>query len=147
MGVVLDTTVFIDFEKLILKNKSSSNFEELASNLSRYIELSESVGIASITVSELLLGVHRSVSKYKLKREAFVEAIIRIMPVIPFDLGASRIYSRIWMDLIKNGQDIGTHDRMIASTALNLGWSVGTANLKHFSRIKNLDVIEIVFPS
>ncbi len=111
MGVVLDTTVFIDFEKLILKNKSSSNLEELASNLSRYIELSESVGIASITVSALLLGVHRSVPKYKLKREAFVEAIIRIMPVIPFDLGASRIYSRIWMDLIKNGQDIGTHDR------------------------------------
>ena len=47
---------------------------------------SEDVGMASITASELLHGVHRATAEHRARREAFVEAVLAAFPPFAFDL-------------------------------------------------------------
>jgi tRNA(fMet)-specific endonuclease VapC len=55
-------------------------------------------------------------------------------------LGAARIYARIWANLAKKGISIGAHDLMIASTAISLGFSVVTSDIRDYRKIKGLKV-------
>ena len=130
MGVIFDTSVLIAIER------GSFQIEKLIEGREN-----EKFGISVITVSELLHGVHRADSeKRRLKREAFVEKIIETFPIYVFDLSAARIYARIWATLAKKGINIGAHDLIIASTAVSLGFSVVTSDMRDYSKIKGLKV-------
>ena len=78
--------------------------------------------------------------KRRLKREAYVEKIIEVFPIYPFDLSAARIYARIWANLAKQGMTIGAHDLMIASTCISLGFSILTYDLRDYGRIEGLTI-------
>lgn len=100
----------------------------------------EPFGLSVISVSELLHGVHRANSKKRrLKRSAYVEKIIELFPIYPFDLTAARIYAEIWAHLLGKGLPIGAHDLLIASTAMSRGFSVASADKRHFDRIEGLE--------
>jgi tRNA(fMet)-specific endonuclease VapC len=136
VGIILDTSVLIEAERGRL------NVEDLAHGRE-----DEPFGLSVVTVSELLHGVHRADSrKRRLKRSAYVEKVIELFPVYPFDLGAARIYAEIWANLLGKGFQVGAHDLLIASTALSLGFSVATFNKRHFDRIEVLD-LEILLPA
>ncbi len=130
MGVILDTSVLIAAER----------HDTALSRLVRDRE-TEPFGLSVITISELLHGVYRAPSdKTRLKREAFVESVIATFPVYPFDLTSSRIYARVWATLLKKGIRVGAHDLIIASTAIALGFSVATFNLRDYKKIPELVV-------
>lgn len=130
MGVIFDTSVLIAIER------SSMNIERLVEGRE-----DEPFGISTITVSELLHGIHRADSENRrLKREAYVEKIIETFPSYSFDLSAARIYARIWANLAKKGISIGAHDLIIASTAISLGFSVATSDIRDYGKIKGLKV-------
>ncbi len=130
MGVILDTSVLIEAERRELEiDKFTENRED------------EIFGLSVITVAELLHGVHRANStKRRLKRSAYVEKVIEFFPVYGFEIATARIYSEIWSDLTRKGIQIGSHDLLIGSTALSLGFSVATFDLRHFKRIEGLKV-------
>ena len=69
-----------------------------------------------------------------------MEKVIELFPIYPFDLPASRIYAELWADLMKKGAHIGSHDLLIASTALSIGFSVAGFNRRHFETIEGLDL-------
>jgi tRNA(fMet)-specific endonuclease VapC len=101
----------------------------------------EIFGLGVITVAELLHGVDRADSrKRRLKRSAYVEKVIELFPVYNFEISIARIYSELWSDLSRKGVQIGAHDLIIGSTALSLGFSVATCNLRHFEWIEGLKV-------
>ncbi len=130
MGLIFDTSVLIAIER------GSLNIEKIIKG-----KENEPFGISSITVSELLHGVHRADSeKRRLKRAAYVEKIIETFPIYPFDLGTARIYARLWANLAKKGINIGAHDLMIASSAISLGFSVITSDIRDYRKIKWLKV-------
>ena len=130
MGVILDTSVLIALER------GAHGSEKLAAGRER-----EPFGISVITVAELLHGVHRAdTEKRRLTRSAFVEKIIQSFPVYPFDLNASRIYARVWANLAKKGMTVGAHDLMIASTAIALGFSVVTADVRDYGKVKEVTI-------
>jgi tRNA(fMet)-specific endonuclease VapC len=118
---------------------------EVSTRLQEQLGPDEEVGIAAITASELLHGVHRATPEYQARREAFVEAVLAAFPPLPFDLLAARAHARIWAELASAGQDVGAHDRLVAATAIAAGWRVGTANLRHFDRITGLSTLTITF--
>jgi tRNA(fMet)-specific endonuclease VapC len=133
MGLMVDTNIFIAFEK------SAKPID-----LSRW-DVSEKVFISVITVSELLLGVHRAnTDDRRRNRSAFVEAIIAGVGVVDFTLDSSRIHAEIYADLTKKGQMIGAHDLIIAATARHHNLSLLTDNVKEFSRVPGLRVIPFV---
>jgi len=75
-----------------------------------------------------------------LKRSAYVEKVIESFPIYNFEISIARIYAELWSDLSKKGIQIGAHDLMIGSTALSLGFSLATYNLRHFERIEGLKI-------
>jgi tRNA(fMet)-specific endonuclease VapC len=128
MGVIIDTSVLIALER------DSRQIDSIVEGRE-----DEGFGLSVITVSELLHGVHRADSeKRRLKREAFVEKVIEVFPIYPFDLHAARIYARIWAQLAKRGINIGAHDLMIASTCISLGFSVITSDVRDYGKIEGL---------
>lgn len=135
MGVILDTSVLIEAER---REFEIDKFTENRGD--------EIFGLSVITVAELLHGVHRAdSSKRRLKRSAYVEKVIELFPVYVFDISTARIYSELWSDLSSRGVQIGAHDLIIGSTALSLGFSVATFNIRHFERIEGLKVEILTF--
>jgi tRNA(fMet)-specific endonuclease VapC len=145
VGTLLDTTVFIDLERAVRVLPPGSAMAGVSRRLEEQLGADEEVGIAAITASELLHGVHRATAEHRVRREAFVEAILAAFPPLPFGLLAARAHARIWAGLAAAGQDVGAHDRLVAATAITSGWRVGTADLRHFDRIPGLDIVTVTF--
>lgn len=143
MGTLLDTTVFIDFERARRGLPTAAAMAEVAGRLEDQLGPSEEVGIAAITASELLQGVHRASTEHRAQRGAFVEAVLAAFPPLPFDLLCARSHARLWADLASEGKDIGPHDRLVAATAIAAGWRVATANVRHFDRVPGLELLAI----
>ncbi len=130
MGVIFDTSVLVTLER------GTYGLEKLSTGRE-----SEPFGISVVTISELLHGVHRADSeKRRLMRGAFVEKIIQTFPLYSFDLNAARIYAKLWANLAKKGVAIGAHDLMIVSTAIALGFSVVTTDVRDYSKVKEVHV-------
>jgi tRNA(fMet)-specific endonuclease VapC len=130
MGVILDTSVLIAAERELFQIDALVTSRE-----------EEPFGLSVISAAELLHGVHRAEGRARrIKRSAFVEKIIDLFPIFPFDTAAARIYAQIWADLQKRGSIIGAHDLMIGSTALALGFSLVTSNRRDFEKIPGLKV-------
>jgi tRNA(fMet)-specific endonuclease VapC len=143
MAAVVDTTVFIDLERSTSREGRARSAELIGQRLTECLGPDEEAAIAAITASELLHGVHRAGASHRARREAFVESILAAIPVLDFDLLAARAHARLWTNLAKAGSDVRPHDRIVAATAISLGWRVATANVRHFARIPGLDVVEV----
>jgi tRNA(fMet)-specific endonuclease VapC len=129
MGIILDTSL------LIAAERGTWNIEAHIQGREE-----EPFGLSVISVSELLHGIHRADSnKRRLKRSAYVEKVIELFPIYHFDLAAARIYAEVWVYLLAKGIQIGAHDLMIASTAMSLGFSVASADKRHFDKIDGLE--------
>jgi tRNA(fMet)-specific endonuclease VapC len=96
-----------------------------------------SASMSSLTVVELERGVYKTPA-LTATRSARLEAILREIPVLPFDLAAARAYGRIiercgWV----KGRDF---DRMIGAHALSVNATLVTANEADFADIPGLQV-------
>ncbi|MHB8491631.1 MAG: PIN domain-containing protein [Solirubrobacteraceae bacterium] len=140
MGTVLDTTVFIELERAMRDVPAARAVAEVPARLESQLGESEEVGIAAITASELLHGVHRATDQYRATRAAFVEAVLAAFPTLSFDLLVARVHARLWASLASSGVEVRAHDRLVAATALSAGWRVGTANVRHYKRVPGLEI-------
>jgi len=121
MGLMVDTNVFIKFEK----SGDSIDFTTWDS--------SQKVFISVVIVSELLMGVHRAnTQERRQRRSAFVEAVVAGVGVLDFTVGAARVHAEIHAELAKMGQLIGAHDLIIAATARCHDLSLLTDNVDEF---------------
>src|SRR3990167_9623918 len=129
MGLILDTCILINAEK----QNSILDFNRWESYNEAYISV--------ITVTELLIGVyHANTESRRLKRSAFVEAIINEIPSLDFKTEVARSHAKIYSYLAKKGQLIGAHDLIIAATAIAHGYALLTFNYQEFKRIPGLKV-------
>jgi tRNA(fMet)-specific endonuclease VapC len=143
VGSVLDTTFFIDLERAARATPGPDPIALAGRSLARALGADEDVAMSAITASELLHGVHRARSQHRARRELFVEAVLGVVPVLPFDLLAARAHARLWAELAAAGLDVGAHDRIVAATALSVGWRVATAHVRHFDRVPGLEIVEL----
>jgi len=103
----------------------------------------EEMAIAAITASELLVGIHRATSQaHRVRRSAFVEGALAELPVLAFDLDAARVHASLSAEMSASGQVIGSHDLLIAATALANNYDVLTTNTRDFGRVPGLVVRE-----
>jgi len=128
MGVIFDTSVLIALERGALDPDRLVQGRE-----------QEPFGISVISAAELLHGVHRAdTQKRRIKRSSYVEKVLEHYALYPFELGAARIYAELWATLQRKGVRIGAHDLMIAATAISLGWTVATLDLRDYRKIEGL---------
>lgn len=98
---------------------------------------SEAVCVSIITAAELRYGYAR---KGSAKLLANVEAILRSIKVLAFDMPADAEYGEIRAALEAAGKPIGPNDLLIAAHANVLGAVLVTANTSEFSRVQGLKV-------
>lgn len=95
-----------------------------------------------VTLSELLMGVERADESRRPGRQALVERLVQVVKPIPFDARAARLHARLSAQLASRGESVGAHDLLIAASAVSLGWSVATLNVREFQRVPGLVVLE-----
>jgi predicted nucleic acid-binding protein len=96
-----------------------------------------------VTIVELTHGVQRAgTEERRQRRQAFVDELIRDVPVHPVMIETARIAGRIEGDLAARGATTAFEDLLIAATALQLGFGVVTANVRHFEHIPGLKVVK-----
>lgn len=131
MGTLIDSSVLIAAER-----------EALDLDEAVRAHGDEPVGIAAITASELLHGVHRAATTaQRQRRETFVERLLAVLPVFPFDLVTARIHASLWAALAAKGANVGSHDLQIGATAIAVGYRLTTRDRRSFGKIPGLDVV------
>jgi tRNA(fMet)-specific endonuclease VapC len=129
VGIVVDTSVFIAFER-----------DDRALDLGG-LPAEEDLFISAITVSELLVGVHRADSAARRNRRlAYVEAILADFPILPLETEAARVHAQLHAAQLDAGWRSGAHDLLIAATALAHGFAVLTRDVDDFERVPGLTV-------
>lgn len=130
MGALIDSSV------LVAAERGKLPFESLLEERRDIL-----FALSVITASELLHGVHRAkTAAQKARREAFVEAILASLPIVPFDFLAARAHARLWTSLAAKGANVGAHDLIIGATAVSRGFLVVTRDARSFGRIPGLEV-------
>jgi len=133
LGLILDTSVLIAAEHGSL---------DLPPFLDAHAD--EPVAMAAITASELLHGYHRARDAgTRARRAAFVEALLDLIPVLPFGVREARQHAELWAALMRKGSVIGPHDMLIAATALAHGDALATLNRKEFKRVAGLQLARL----
>ena len=131
MAIILDADVIIRGEK--------GDFD-LATWLNAHPQVQFEV--AAITVAELWHGVERATGARKLRRQQFLQAILTVLPVIPYTEQTAYEHARIWAELEATGRMIGYYDIIVAATAWERGSQVATFNQRHFSQVTGLALIK-----
>ena len=128
MAVLIDSNILIKAERGDI-------------DLDKHIEgrETEDFFISVITASELLHGVWRAKDPaVRARRNAYVEAILEALPILPIDLSTARSHAQLWADLQSQGLMIGIHDSWIAAICIANGLNLITENVKEFNRIPGL---------
>ena len=99
------------------------------------------LGTSALVVTELLLGVYRGTPEVRLRRREFIDHMIRGVLVYPYSLDIAELAGRLGGQQAALGQTIPPIDLMIGATALSLGFSLLTTNVRHFRMIPGLNVI------
>ena len=131
MAILIDADVLIADERGIFDLKSWLTTRP-----------NEKVEIAAITAAELWHGLERASGAQKVKRRTYIENALAAFPVIPFTGLTAQIHAHLWAGLESSGKMIGYHDLIVAATALERGNVVATFNVRHFSAVKGLKIIE-----
>lgn len=134
MGLILDSTIFINAER---------RGQTVVMTLERLVRRFKDVDVAVsvVTAAELVHGVWRAPNaSTRARREAFVEEILARIPARPLGLAVARIAGRIDAETRRRGTTIPMADLWIGATALELGFAVATANVRHFRLVPRLDV-------
>jgi tRNA(fMet)-specific endonuclease VapC len=130
VAVLIDTSVLVDDER------RGTPLEVVAAGAERAVSV--------VTASELLHGAHRAGdAAVRMRRHAFVEAVLARLQPIPITLHVARAHAELWARLEADGRLIGSHDLWIAATALAHGMAVATVNARHFERVPGLEVLAV----
>ena len=137
MGLILDSSV------LVAAERGGQNARQMLASIARKIDETE-VGISVITLIELAHGAARAnTPERKAKRQKFLEELQTAMPIHPVTVSLALRAGKIDGENQARGVRLALPDLLIGVTALELGYSVGTANLRDFERIPGLPVVQL----
>ena len=96
----------------------------------------QDVAVPAVTVYELEVGIAKSSSPQKRRRQ--LDEFLRWARILPFERDEARTSARIRAELERKGTPIGPMDTLIAGIAVAHGATLVTRNLEEFGRIEGL---------
>ncbi len=137
LGLVLDSSVLIAAERRKLKpDQALETFQKAVGEIP--------ILMCSLTVAELGHGIYRaSTPEIRDRRRAFLDELKATVPIYPVTEAAAEIIARIGGEQAAQGINLPLGDLIIGACALELGYAVGTGNLRDFNRIPGLIVIPL----
>jgi predicted nucleic acid-binding protein len=137
MGLILDSSI------LIAAERQGKNAHQVLTAIAEEIGETE-IGVSVVTLIELAHGAARAdTPQRKFKRDKFIEELLTAMPVYPVSASIAVRTGRLDGENQVRGLRIPLPDLLIGVTALELGYSVGTANLRHLNQIPGLTVVQL----
>lgn len=137
MGLILDSSVVIGAER------SGDTVERF---LERVVGIAgdQDAALSAVGLPELIHGIYRArTPDIRLRRESFIHGLLDVLAVYPFTKATAMLAGKIDGEQQRLGIVIPFGDLLIGATALSLGYSILTVNLRHFERIPDLAVIRI----
>lgn len=136
MGVILDSSVIIAAER-----RGHTVLQILEQVRARQGEIE--IGVSVVTIAELMHGAYRTKTKVQQERRLeFIERLCSDVPVHPVTLDIARLAGRIQGQQEAKGIQLSFEDLVIGVTALQLGYTVATLNVRDFQRIPDLSVVQ-----
>ncbi len=135
MGLILDSSVVIAAER------RGDTVEKLIEQVMRATGDQEAA-LSSVGLTELVHGIYRApMREIRLRRRSFIEELLRVLVVYPYTAEAAMLAGRIDGEQQAQGVTVPFSDLLIGATALAVGFSVVTGNLRHFRLIPGLESI------
>lgn len=125
--ILLDTGILIEYFRN--KEKSKSFLYRLSLNDFKF-------KVSSITQYEILLGASK-------EQMNFWKEFFDRVEVLSFKADTAVVASEIYKELKSKNKLIDIADILIASVAVSNAIPLATLNLKHFSRIPKLDILDL----
>ena len=101
------------------------------------------IAISVVTLIELAHGAARAdTPQRKQKRQQFIQELLTALPIHPVTLSIALRAGQIDGEHQAKGVRLPLADLLIGVTALELGYSVATGNLRHFQAIPGLSVMQ-----
>ncbi len=97
------------------------------------------IAVSVITTAELRFGAHKRGSR---KLHRLLDAFFSSVNQIAFDSHAAERYGEVAAQLQKKGEKIGIADTLIAAHALELELTLVTHNIRHFKRVRGLEIVD-----
>ena len=137
LGLVLDSSVLIAAER---RQRTAAEAIESVLKIAGEVP----VAISAVTVAEIGHGIYRAntpeIQRY---RRAFLDDLKSTIPVYPLTDSTAEIVARLSGEEARKGNNLPLADLLIAACALELGYGIGTSNLRDFSRIPGLQIISL----
>lgn len=93
--------------------------------------------MTAITAFELLLG------HIKMGKKKTLDGFFQQFKILSFDYSSSKTAAEIQSELEKRGEGIGLPDTLIAAICVAHKTPIITGNVKHFTRVKKLNLIDL----
>lgn len=137
MGLILDSSV------LVAAERQGQNARQMLTSIVRNIADTE-IAVSVITLIELAHGAARAnTPERRARRQRFIEELQTAMPVHPVTASLALHAGSIDGENQARGVRLALADLLIGVTALDLGYSVGTVNVRDFQRIPGLSVVQL----
>lgn len=104
----------------------------------------DEIALSVVTILELVHGMARSSNEARrAKRQRFIDELIEGVPIQPVTVPIALLAGRIDGHTQAVGLRIPLSDLLIGCSALELGYRIGTANVRHFEKISGLNVVRL----
>jgi tRNA(fMet)-specific endonuclease VapC len=134
MGLILDSSV------LIAAERQGQNARQVLASIAHTSQDTE-VALSVVTLIELAHGAARAdTAERKRKRQKFIEELLAALPIHPVTIPVALRAGQIDGENQCKGIRVPLADLLIGVTALEIGYSVATTNLRHFRMVPGLSV-------
>ena len=100
------------------------------------------VGVPAIVEYELRYGLLRLPPEAASPRLAALTQLLQPVKILPFDSACASIAAQLRATLESAGTMIGPHDTLIAAIALRHQATLVTRNVREFSRVPDLNIVD-----
>jgi predicted nucleic acid-binding protein len=135
LGLVLDSSVLIAAERR--KLIAAQAIESVQKTIGE-----APVALSVVTVAEIGHGIYRAnTPEIRRRRQTFLDDLKATVPVYPLTEATAEIVARIGGEQAAKGINLPLGDLLIGACALELGYAIGTSNVRDFNRIPGLQLI------
>lgn len=137
MGLILDSSVVIAAER---RGDTVEKLIEWIVSMAG----DQDAALSAVGVTELAHGIYRAQTpEIRERRQEFVNELLRDLTVYPYTTATALLAAKIDGEQQAQGVTIPFGDLLVGVTALELGFSVMTVNVRHFRLIPGLRIVQL----
>ena len=137
MGLILDSSL------LVAAERQGKNARQMLADIARKVGETD-IAISVVTLIELAHGAARAeTAEHKAKRLQFIQELMTAVPIHSVTAPVALRAGKIDGESQAQGIRIPLSDLLVGVTALELGFSVATSNVRHFRLVPGLSVVRL----